>query len=238
MRNIFILVLMAVIAFVANVSFGGLVVDLRAVSATGTTQIANPKTVLPGGSGDVITFQLFAEVAGYSDPTKEQTIDLLQGTIKESIPNASCTTRGDMATIPATDATVTDIYGPVYDQAMKPKLILNSFGDWEFGDTVYGWAARSYPPHDAKDWQYIGTFGYTLKTVDLSASSVTSIEFVPKTVRTGAMWCLDGVTKDGRDGFISNGAVSFVPEPSSIALLGMGILALIAWTRRPRSSTI
>jgi hypothetical protein len=240
MRNMKILAMIAVIALIANVTFAGLIVDVQAISATGTTLIgADHKSVEVGAVGDVITFQLFAEVAGYTDGTKAQTITLLQGNIKETVPATSLSVKGNMDTKPSLSGTpaptVDQVYGPVFNQGLMPKLSTNAAGDKEFGDTTSNWAVRAAQAQDAKQWLSIGTFTYTVGAADPAGQNPTTINFVPKTSGPGASWVIDGVSKTGTGGFTAGTPVSLrcaVPEPATLVLLGMGALALVFVRRR------
>lgn len=229
-----ILALVATIVLFTNTIFAGLVVDLRAVSVNGTTDTvsSDQKTVTVTNVGDVVKFELWASVQGYSDPNQAQTITLLRGWLKETVPSVSSYLRGDMATIPATGATAADVYGPVFNYNPLPHLSLNAYGDKEFGDSNYAWDVRAAAAQDAKAPLYIGTFSYTVTALASQTTTPTVIDFVPKTSAFGALWMMDGAGKTGSGGFTSAGPVSIVPEPATLVLLGMSALALIFVRRR------
>jgi hypothetical protein len=70
----------------AEPSQAGLVIDLRAVSATGTTVINDSKTVANFSVGDVITYQLFAQVTGAAGDTRLEGFQTVQGVLQSGGP--------------------------------------------------------------------------------------------------------------------------------------------------------
>lgn len=237
MRNMKILVLVAVIALVANVTFAGLLVDLR---ATGPLASADGKmiNVEPGlASGAGVDIQVWAQITG-GDATNK--LKSLQGWMVETAVSAPGV-KGDMSVTGDKYAIYGDIFGT---GGVLPQIghgtagTLNALGDKEIDVTNYPFNPRNGSDYTTvgNDWFYVGHFTYTTNVAATPGLADALINFVPKnTSATGADYYVGATKCTGTTaGYASNGAITVrcVPEPSTIVLLGLGALALVFVRRR------
>jgi hypothetical protein len=232
-----ILVLVAVIALVANVTFAGLLVDLR---ATGSLATADGKTISldpSAAAGTAVNIEVWAQITG-GDATNR--LKSLQGWMVETA-SATPAAKGDMSVTGDKYAIYGDIFGT---GAVLPQIgrgtanTLNPWGDREINVTNYPFNPRNSAEYTTvgNEWFYVGHFTYTTNTAAVAGGIDTLINFNPKsTSATGADYYV-GTTKctGTTAGYASNGAITVkcVPEPSTIVLLGLGALALVFVRRR------
>ena len=68
--------------------------------------------------------------------------------------------------------------------------------------------------------------GFLIARITLTDTTNSSVSFL---VATGDA---TGSTNFIIEGFVTDGVISFIPEPSSVALLGLGLIALVGYRRR------
>jgi hypothetical protein len=245
MRNLKFFVLAAMVVLICNVAFADLMVELRAVSATGGITVNDSKDVTVGPTaavGDKVQFQVWANVSLPSNSNPYYEFQALQGWITETVPTPSGA-KGDMTW--GTKKTGTFLASYVYTTpftiGVLPQPSTNSAGDREMHDLVgpYTFDAVSASMVDVTSGFFqVGQFTYTLNAVNPKAATAL-VDFVPYTFdSTGALYHVstDGgdtlTTLHGNDSpFGSAGPVRIVtvpiPEPSTLILLGMGVLSLL-----------
>jgi hypothetical protein len=233
MKHLKLVALIAAIALVSNVAFAGLMVDIRAVGATGGCSVTDAKDVAVVGLGTV-TFDVYAKVTGST--TTAPTFKSLQGGIKETVPTGY-SAKGDMSydSLAADKGTELYVYNAPFDTSLIPTLVTNTFGDKEMnGTNLFAAVAAAQTPEVNDTYFRIGRFTYTLNAAPLGQAN-TTIDFYPKTTAPGASYYVNGVVQSGSTaGFVTAGAVSVkaVPEPATLAMLGLACVALLAIRRR------
>jgi hypothetical protein len=242
MKHVKLVALITVIALISNAAFAGLIVDLRAVNASGvgiSLNSAKEIGVLPGATGK-IDIEVWAKVNGSVNATAEA-FTSLQGWIKETVPNFATgeySAKGDMSFGSSKADPLTYVYEAPYDTSLLPILTDNAAHDKEMNSSSNTFAAVAAGSQTVENDVYfkIGKFAYTLNAAPGSLLASTSIDFYPKTTAPGASYKIDGATKTGSAaGYVSAGPigiVTVVPEPSTFVLLGMASLALLAIRRR------
>jgi hypothetical protein len=238
MRNMKIIALVAMIGLVSSVAFGGLIVDLRAVSATGTSHVTDAKDVVIGGAGDVITFQVWATVSGSTSIPVSQTFQTAGMNITETVPSGGAV-HGDMGPM-----SLLAYESQFQATSTIPNLLTNAAGDKDFSDTSAGntWFVNAPAMLDATNPIQLGTITYKVKSI-LAGGDATMLNIVPTTgTKFAALYAIDNVlkyanTKGGTPSaylFTAGAPVTTtaIPEPSTLILLGMGVLSLLFIRRR------
>jgi hypothetical protein len=239
-----ILAMVALVALISNVAFAGLIVDLRAVSGTGSTVVTDAKHVQVGAVGDTITLQVWAQLSGSSTGTYQ--FQSAQGFVTETVP-ANFSSKGDLSW--GTTKGPNYVYTAPYDTSSLPSTTTNSAGDKEIGTTaVNAFSARQGSMLAATtDPFQLGFLTYTVNAISPTGTALTTINWVPKNTNTGALYYVDGTKYSGNTtaGGVGTGTpfaftggtdpisvTAVVPEPATLVLLGMGALALVFIRRR------
>jgi hypothetical protein len=235
-----VIALVAMIGLLSNVAFGGMIVDMRNVTQTGSAAI-DPVThtisLSSADVGDIITFQVWATVSGGASTN---TVETSQMRIQETnTVGSTLEVHGNMGGVDASQGLSLTMYTSNFQGGAKPTASTNSFGDTEFASTTYPFSARDAAgPIDASQGIELGVFTYKVTSVVGTSTTPTLVSLVPKTTSAGASYYQDGTNYTGASGAYTAAAsggswkLQTVPEPSTLVLLGMGALALLAIRRK------
>ncbi len=227
----------AVAALAASSAFAGLVIDVIAVAGDGYSVSDNGKSVMPTTSNAVITLKIVATLSGTSDAAEKlQTIfggfsQTIGTQVTGNLVNGAFESPFDQS-IAAVSASDTDGDGYIDLIGNQSPTAINGGGYW---------IARAATAQIGNSFT-LGTFYYEIESLHYSGLC-TSINYVlPAAIVTAATFYIDGIVKTGQaSGSTTSGyslisagtpVVIGVPEPSSLALLGLGGLALLAVHRR------
>jgi hypothetical protein len=244
MKKMKILVLVALVALMSNVAFAGMMVELRAVSATGTTTVTDAHNVVAGAVGDTIQLQVWATLSGSS--TGNYQFQLAQGFVTETVPTGY-KAKGDL-TWGTTTGQSNYVYTAPYNTSSLPSTTTNTAGDKEIGLlATNAFSARQGSMAVATgDPFQIGVLTYTINALNANGTANTTVNFVPKNTNTGASYYVDATKYSGNTNVSGSGTTApfaytagsgvtittVVPEPSTLILLGMGALALVFIRRK------
>jgi PEP-CTERM motif len=246
MSSMKIITLFAIIGISSSVAFGGLVVDMRNVTQTGSAYI-DPinHMILPTLSdvGDIITFQVWATVWGGTTTNDLISVGMF---MKESNTVQGCV-KGNMAGLNG-NAPDLSMFTSNFQGGSRPSESTNNIsGDTEFNDSSNPFFARNASGIDASGSGIeLGEFTYTITSLVGSSTTPTVISLVPRTTSTaGALYFEDGInykgnSRDSQNNYLytagpgANWSIGMIPEPSTFILLGMGVISLLAygWRRR------
>ena len=190
----------AVCAAVGTVAPAGasLVIDVRAVSATGATQVVNPKVVLPGAAGDVVTFDVFAVITGNNPNLGDEGLLSVAGSFLSPNPFGNGSLRGTLA---ATRDPL--MRGP--NSADGAQLDLDGDGDLDVGSNndassagFFAATANTSPTPVPGVQVRVGTLTLSVTQALLSAD-VTEVNFRPRHLPAGTpgagSWVEDGALR-------------------------------------------
>jgi hypothetical protein len=229
-----------------------LVLDIRAVPYGATAidpggwnshtssdiNVTGPKSIdaTLAHAGDIITFQVFVEMTNPNATSFRYSA--AQGMIKET----GTGIQGNMTW--GTD--INEAAGPyIYQNYLDGSLPLgstNARGDTEMGNPTWPFASVSASPAGITKANglagiLVGEFDYVIKGQGLT----DLVDITPQVNPSGALWqerinSVWTMHDPTTDAFHSGGGATIVgvpvPEPSTLILLGMGCLAVLAIRRR------
>lgn len=244
-------VLVALFAVAIYVGFfapqvnANLIIDVRAASSTGNTVVSDSKTVSVGGVGDVVHFEIYAVTTGSDGDITNDGVQMVCGNIVQTRDSTLWSVRGNMSN---------SFLHPLffYPFARLGKIQdINDDGDVDIGKKAGGltfdyWIAHSGVPsmNTTSTSQFLGSFDWTVTEVHGGVTNPvsTTINFDPNIsdIVNDSAYRIDGVvythlnrtTPPSGAGAPIN--ISYVPEPSTVVLLGMACLAMFAVHRRKK----
>ena len=221
----------AAAAGVGAAANAALVIDVRAVSATGGAVVQNAKTVdvTNAGPGAVINFEVFALVSGQDGDTANDGIISFAGSF---LSGTGTVARGNMTA--ARDAQMMGFGG---SNGLAQDL--DGDGDLDVGSNTDGSANNFFSARANSAPQPI--FGQSIRvasaTMTLSAVTIPGtdslLNFRPRNATTAGSWYEDG-TQITSANFSAGQAVRLtaIPEPATIGLASIAGLGLLARRRK------
>ncbi|MGD0655005.1 MAG: PEP-CTERM sorting domain-containing protein [Thermoguttaceae bacterium] len=176
-------------------------------------------------------------------PINDALLTTLQGNVSETVTAAGLNGNMTWGTTHSTTATKkTYLYVDSFGSGFCPALPgdLNAAGDYDLNTHYFDPANTSGGIEGLDTWIVLGHFTYTPKA-GATAGGSAKLTFTPLTTIAGATYQLgnadSGTFSDGLggdSGFTTTGALTMtvIPEPSTLILLGMGVLSLLLIRRR------
>jgi len=242
----FPLVVALVATFAAGDARATLIIDVQAVSATGGAIVLDGKNLDLSCTqlGAVVTFDVWARfTTGTGGSSGNDSITQIQGGMGSIRGSSSFVVAGNISTLTMTPG--------VWDESGSQGGIPtpNAVGDMVIPVTPAGsvWSARNpvAQPVDATTLAtLLGTFTYTVTAVGQGEGFI-AVNFDPFTTLTipAGTWKENGVAYNSLSNvkayqdYAAGDPVFYapIPEPSTLALLAMSVIGLIAWAWRRRS---
>ena len=213
-------------AYAVAATFGGLVIDVRAVSATGTTQVLNAKHVVPGAAGDVVTCDVWAIVTALDPYKNNDGMWSVSGSFLSANVSGNGSVRGKLSA-----ARLIPYLGGGGSNGLEQDL--DADGDVDVGSNVNTSAAGFFAAHHdlsptpVTNPARFATVSFSIGQV-LSLNDVTTINFRPRSSASAAVWWEDGIAIVGSDFSAGAPVEIFIPEPASVALPCLTGLSLLA----------
>jgi len=219
----------AAVAGLAGAANAALVIDVRAVSATGSTVVQNAKTVRAGGVGDVITFNVFAVVTGANGDQADDGILSFAGSFLSGDAGLGAV-RGSLSA-----ARSAAMLGSGGSNGLVQDL--DGDGDLDVGSNNNSNAANFFSARskDAPTPQFgmetlSGTLTMTIGQLIAGGSNdLTNVNFRPRTSSTSGSWFEDGsqITSSAYSAGANVQILGNVPEPMSLGVAGLVGLGLL-----------
>jgi hypothetical protein len=216
----------------AEKSHATTVFDLRAISATGTAVVSDSKTVTNASVGDVITYQIVAQISGAAGDTRLEGFQASQGTLQSSGTgtiqvNLTHTVDAAFDDSGFSNGTPTNLGGDsdtdigVNPAANNTGNIITRSASMTLGNAS-GLGTSEF---------LIGTGTMTVTaTSGLTPTTVAFTLVPPGPTNPRPAVQVDGTSQVGAPAgaTVSPGVtISAVPEPTALALLGLGGLAAL-----------
>jgi hypothetical protein len=213
----------ALIAAVGDPAAGSLEIDVRAVSATGTTQVVNGKSIVPGGAGDVVTFDVFVLPGGVNSDPSDDGIVSFSGSYLSPNNVGDGSVRGDLLfqLNPAVFGASGTTNGLQQDLDGDGDLDLGSNDDAAGTGHVFMRAVTAPQPFPGNSI-HAGTLTLSISQL-LQPADRTEVNFRRRFGSTGALWRADGVVlssntagyNGGNPVVISSGATGWTGAASA-----------------------
>jgi hypothetical protein len=238
------LVCFAILAVCVSSASADLIVNMLATGVTGPGNIVSPDGMqVTLAAPGVVTFGVYVQPQGVDGINNEGLL---------SVDGSFVATLGTGVLGNAISCTLASEFNATSNGA-SPGTIqdLNSDGRMDIGGTVQnsatGWIvpiSTTYPLHretPSLDAEFlVATIEYAVDTVDLSGTSSVFnwVRRLGNSAAGNASWTQDGIPMTGNkntpETYRSAGSIEMIPipEPSTLILLGMGALALLAIRRR------
>lgn len=210
----------------ANASF---VVDLRATGVTGGGTVVDEKHVQNVVVGSVVTFSIYGQATGNDGSTANDGVLSFAGSLLSN----GGTVLGNLSA--ARDATFLGTGG---SNGLAQDL--DADGDLDVGSNTPSASANFFSPRATGaptpvfgPQVLVGTATFTVSAAGLTE---TSVNFRPRVASTAGSWFEDG-SQITSSAFTAGAPVSVaagIPEPTSLALVGLAGLGMLA-RRRPQA---
>ena len=184
--------------------------------------------------GDVVTLNVYGIVTG-ANGTADDGVQSATGSFVSTLTGNGAAIGNFAAASPVSPFNSGSTNGLVQDLNGQPGLDVGS--STTTADYVFFHAGALQVSANANPKFLLGTLEWTVTSIP--AGGTTELNFLPRSINTGAVWREDGVNKNPTTGTFMAGApvVVSVPEPGTLGLFGV-IAASLLMSRRKRAASV